>query len=155
MSKTRRYFTAARYDASIISFNLVFNTPDEDGLQFALISSSMFITWQRSVGSRMKSDLRLASTLTWNTFPVPKLDKKPREKIIKADHGVLVARELHPERSLADHYNPLEMDPALVKAHDALDREVDKAFGAPWKLSNERQRQELLFASYARITMNT
>ena len=26
--------------------------------------------------------------------------------------GVLDARTLHPERSLADHYNPLVMDPA-------------------------------------------
>lgn len=71
---------------------------------------------------------------------------------LKAGKGVLAARELHPERSLAQHYNPLAMDPALVKAHDALDREVDKAFGAPRKLTTERQRQELLFANYARMT---
>src|SRR5699024_5511161 len=38
-------------------------------------------------------------------------------------------RALHPERSLAEHYNPLAMTPELVKAHDALDREVDKAMG--------------------------
>ncbi|WP_349362324.1 type IIL restriction-modification enzyme MmeI [Glutamicibacter nicotianae] len=36
---------------------------------------------------------------------------------------------MHPERSLAEHYNPLAMAPELVKAHDALDREVDKAMG--------------------------
>ena len=44
------------------------------------------------------------------------------------------------------------MDPALLKAHDALDKEVDKAFGAPRKLSTERQRQELLFENYARLS---
>lgn len=44
------------------------------------------------------------------------------------------------------------MAPELVKAHDALDREVDKAFGAPRKLTTERQRQELLFANYAKLT---
>ena len=65
---------------------------------------------------------------------------------------VLDARALHPERSLAEHYNPLAMDPALVKAHDALDREVDKAFGAPRKLTTVRQRQELLFANYEKLT---
>lgn len=152
VSETRKFFVAARYDASVISSNLVFNTPDEDGLQFSLISSSMFITWQRSVGGRMKSDLRFANTLTWNTFPVPDLEDSSREKIIKVGKKVLEARELRPERSLAGHYNPLAMDPALVKAHDVLDREVDKAFGAPRKLTTERQRQELLFASYARMT---
>ena len=44
------------------------------------------------------------------------------------------------------------MSPELVKAHNALDREVDKAFGAPRKLTTERQRQELLFVSYAELT---
>ncbi|WP_374938312.1 type IIL restriction-modification enzyme MmeI, partial [Bifidobacterium longum] len=61
---------------------------------------------------------------------------------------------LHPERSLAEHYNPLAMAPELVKAHDALDREVDKAMGAARKLTSERQCQKLLFADYAKLTNN-
>ena len=39
----------------------------------------------------------------------------------------------------------------LLKAHDALDREVDMTFGAPRKLTTER-RQELLFANYEKFT---
>ncbi len=152
VSETRRYFTAQRLAADVISSNLVFTAEDPDGLQFGLISSSMFITWQKTVGGRLKSDLRFANTLTWNTFPVPELDEKTRERIIKAGQKVLDARALHPERSLAEHYNPLAMSPELVKAHDALDREVDKAMGAPRKLTSERQRQELLFANYAKLT---
>ena len=64
----------------------------------------------------------------------------------------LDVRELHPERSLAEHYNPLAMAPALVKAHDALDREVDNAMGAPRKLTSERQCQKLLFADYTNLS---
>lgn len=112
----------------------------------------MFITWQKTIGGRLESRIRFANTLTWNTFPVPELDKKTRQRIINAGKKVLDARALHPERSLAEHYNPLAMSPELVKAHDALDREVDKAFGAPRKLTTERQRQELLFVSYAELT---
>lgn len=33
-----------------------------------------------------------------------------------------------------------------------LDREVDRAMGTPRKLMNERQRQALLFANYAKMT---
>ncbi|MGV0361510.1 type IIL restriction-modification enzyme MmeI [Corynebacterium minutissimum] len=36
------------------------------------------------------------------------------------------ARERHPERSLAERYTPLAMDPILLNAHDELDREVHK-----------------------------
>ncbi|OFT31779.1 GcrY protein [Corynebacterium sp. HMSC08D02] len=152
VSEARHYFTAARLDPEFVTSNLAFQTPDPDGYQFGLISSSMFITWQRTVGGRMKSDLRFASTLTWYTFPVPELDEKTRQRIIDAGKRVLAARELHPERSLAEHYNPLAMDSTLRKAHDALDKEVDKAFGAPRKLTSEKQRQELLFKNYARMT---
>lgn len=49
--------------------------------------------------------------------------------IIAVGQGVLDARALRPERSLAQHYNKLAMDPRL-KAHNALDRVVDKTFGA-------------------------
>ena len=152
VSESRPFFTAARLSPEVISSNLVYTVEDEDGLQFSLLSSSMFITWQRTVGGgRLKSDLRFANTLTWHTFPMPEIDEKMRQRIIKAGKKVLDARALHPERSLAEHYNPLAMDPALVKAHDALDREVDKAFGAPRKLTTERQRQELLFANYENL----
>lgn len=152
VSETRRYFTAARYDSGVISSNSVFQTSDEDGLQFALISSSMFITWQKMVGGRLESRLRFANTLTWNTFPVPKLDEDTQKRIVKAGQKVLDARALHPERSLAQHYAPLAMAPELVKAHDALDKEVDKAFGADERLTSERQRQQLLFDSYSVLT---
>ena len=152
VSETRRFFTADLYSPSIIAADSVFTAEDPDGALFGLISSSMFITWQRTVGGRLKSDLRFSNTLVWNTFPVPELDDKTRQRIIDAGKKVLAARELHPERSLAEHYNPLAMDPALIKAHDELDREVDKAFGASRRLTTERQRQELLFANYSKMT---
>ena len=152
VSSSRLYYTVDYLPNDIIVGDKIFAVPDANGLQFALLSSSMFITWQKTVGGRLKSDVSFGSTLTWHTFPVPKLDEKTRERIIKAGQKVLDARALHPERSLAEHYAPLSMAPELVKAHDALDREVDKAMGATRKLTTERQRQELLFKNYARMT---
>nr|WP_297850991.1 DNA methyltransferase [uncultured Corynebacterium sp.] len=152
VSETRLFYTAAHLSPDVIAGDKVYTAADPDGLLFGLISSSMFITWQRAVGGRLKSDLNFANTLTWNTLPVPELDDKTRQRIIDAGKKVLAARELHPERSLAEHYNPLAMDPALIKAHNELDREVDKAFGAARRLTTERQRQELLFANYSKMT---
>lgn len=152
VSENRKYYTVQHLSPEVIAGDKVYTATDPDGLLFALISSSMFISWQRTVGGRLKSDLNFAGTLTWNTFPVPNLDSTSKKRIIAAGKKVLEARELHPERSLADHYNPLAMDPALLKAHDALDKEVDKAFGAPRKLTTERQRQELLFENYSKLT---
>lgn len=152
VSENRRFFTVSHFSSDIISGDANFVASDPDGFLFGLISSSMFIAWQRTVGGRIKSDLRFANTLTWNTFPLPAIDDKTRQKIIDAGKKVLEVRGLHPEKSLADHYTPLGMDPKLLKAHDALDREVDKALGAPKKLSTMRQRQQLLLNNYAKLT---
>ena len=154
VSETRKFFTADHFSPEIIAADSVFTAEDPDGLMFALISSSMFITWQRTVGGALESRLRFSNTIVWNNFPAPELGEKTRQRIIDAGEKVLRARELHPDRSLAEHYNPLAMDPILLKAHEELDREVDKAFGAPRKLTNERQRQELLFANYSKLTQD-
>lgn len=152
VSGARKFYAADHLPPDVIAADSVYTALDPDGLLFALVSSSMFLAWQRTVGGRLKSDLRFSNTLVWNTFPVPELDAKARQRIIDAGKKVLDARALHPERSLAEHYNPLAMAPELLKAHDDLDREVDKAFGAPRKLTTERQRQELLFANYVALT---
>src|SRR5699024_8827530 len=152
VSESRSYYTAAHLNQSIIAGNKLYTAEDPTGLLFGLISSSMFITWQKTVGGRLKSDLNFANTLTWNTFPVPELSEQDRAAIINGGKAVLEARAKFPSRSLADHYQPLAMDPDLLKAHDKLDKAVDKAFGAPRKLTNEKQRQELLFQNYVRLT---
>ena len=152
VSETRRFYTASHFSPEVIAADSVFTVVDPEGLIFGLVSSSMFITWQKTVGGRLESRLRFASTLTWNTFPVPELSEQDQAAIINGGKAVLEARAKFPNRSLADHYQPLAMDPDLLKAHDKLDRAVDKAFGAPRKLTNEKQRQELLFQNYVRLT---
>ncbi|WP_394280974.1 DNA methyltransferase [Corynebacterium sp.] len=134
VSQTRNFYAAAHLPPEVIAGNKLYVADDPEGLLFGLISSSMFIAWQRAVGGRLKSDLSFSNTLVWNTFPLPELADSTRERIISAGEKVLEARALHPERSLADHYNPLAMAPELIKAHEALDREVDKAMGAGRKL---------------------
>lgn len=151
-SEERRFATVARLEATVIASNAVFIAPDEDGFLFALISSSMYLTWQRVIGGRLESRLRFSNTVVWNNFPLPSVSEKLKQQIIDAGQGVLEARALHPERSLADHYNPLAMDPELLKAHAALDRVVDKAFGAKRALSTDEQRLELLFKRYVELT---
>ena len=152
VSESRKFYTVSHLPETVIAGNKLFTAEDPNGLLFGLISSSMFITWQKTVGGRLKSDLNFGSTLTWNTFPVPELSEQDQAAIIDGGKAVLEARAKFPSRSLADHYQPLAMDPDLLKAHDKLDRAVDKAFGAARKLTNEKQRQELLFQNYVRLT---
>jgi len=47
----------------------------------------------------------------------------------KTAQSVLDARSAHPESPLADLYDPIAMPPDLRKAHQALDKAVDAAYG--------------------------
>ena len=107
VSEERPYFPVKLLPPEVIASNATFQCADPDGLQFALLSSSMFLTWQRSVGGRLKSDLRFGSTLTWTTLPLPALEDAQRLRIVAAGAKVLAARALHPDRSLAQHYTAL------------------------------------------------
>ena len=152
-SERRRWATAARMTDDVIAGDKVYKVDDPDGFAFAIMSSSMFITWQKAVGGRWKSDPSFSNTLVWNTLPLPKVSDAARHAVIATGLKVLDARALHPGRSLEDLYNPLAMDPALVSAHNALDRAVDKAFGARPALKTEADRQRVLFQRYEEMTI--
>lgn len=151
-SDNRLWVTAKRLDQDVVPSIKLFTTADPDGFLFGVVSSSMFITWQKTVGGRLKSDPSLSSDVVWNTLPLPQVLETLRAQIIAAGQGVEAARALHPERTLAQHYQPLAMDPALISAHDKLDAVVDRAFGASRRCRTESERQKILFERYAELT---
>lgn len=151
-SESRRYLPVAHLDPGTIISNKVYGAIDASGLIFAIASSSAFITWMKAVGGRLESRISFSSTITWNNFPLPALTSEQASPIIAAGHEVLAARAQRPERSLAQHYSSLAMDPTLVAAHDALDRLVDRALGAKKKVTTNEERARVLFERYAEMT---
>lgn len=152
VSETRRFCTVAHLSEDIIAGDKVYTAIDPNGFLFAVISSSMFITWQKAVGGRLKSDVSFSIKVVWNTLPLPSVSDKLRTEIIAAGQGVLDARAEQPGVSLADMYNPLAMAPSLLKAHRVLDRAVDRAFGAKKALETNEERLALLFKRYQEMT---
>lgn len=158
VSANRPIFTVKRFSADTIASNATFTALDPDGFLFGLISSSMFIIWQRTVGGQLKSDLRFSNTVVWNNLPLPQISEEQRRKVIAAGRKVLAAREAIEERagepvSLADMYASLAtMDPALRAAHDELDSAVDVAFGASRRCSSDEARLKILFERYQELT---
>ena len=110
------------------------------------------MSWVKSVCGRLESRYRYSNSIVYNNYPWP---LHPTDKQIQAieaaAQGVLDARAQFPNSSLADLYDPLTMPPALVKAHNALDRAVDLAY-RPQPFGSEAQRMEFLFALYEQYT---
>ena len=74
-----------------------------------------------------------------------------KRAIETAAQKVLDARLQFPNSSLADLYDPLTMPPALVKAHNELDKAVDLAY-RPQAFTSEANRMEFLFGLYEKYT---
>ena len=151
-SERRRYLPVAHFDPEVIISNKVYGAVDPHGIVFAVASSSMFWTWMKTVGGRMKSDPSFSSTITWNNFPMPALTEHQRDALASAGIKIINARAHYPGRSLEDHYAPLAMAPELVRAHDQLDTVMDKILGATRRCRTTLERQELLFASYVQMS---
>lgn len=82
-SENRDYFTAGYESPDVIASDALFTVEDPDCFAFSVIETSMFMAWQSLVGGRIKEDYRFSSTLVWNTFPLPKLTKDQKDRIIE------------------------------------------------------------------------
>ena len=110
------------------------------------------MTWVKYVCGRLESRFRYSNTIVYNNFPWPENpSEKQKEAIGKAAQKVLDTRAEFPNSSLADLYDPLTMPPALVKAHNDLDKAVDLAY-RPQPFINETKRIEFLFDLYDKYT---
>lgn len=151
VSENRSYYTAARLPNSVIPSDRLFTAPDADGFQFSVISSSMFLTWQLTVGNRLESRPSFSNTLVWNNFPLPDIDDQQRKAVTDAGQSVVQARALYPSHSLAQLYRPGSMPTALTTAHNALDNVLDGIFGLGHADQNLEGRQRALFTEFARL----
>ena len=109
----------------------------------------MHMAWMRTVTGRMKSDYMYSIGVVYNTFPTPPkgADFSKLEPLAQA---VLDARAAHPVATLAELYDPDLMPPNLRRAHQALDRAVDRLY-RPGGFASERKRVEHLFMLYEKM----
>ena len=93
------------------------------------------MSWMRAVCGRLEMRYRYSNTIVYNNFvwPTPSADQKA--KIEQTAQGILDARALYPDCSLADLYDELTMPPDLRKAHQNNDKAVMHAYGFPVKTS--------------------
>ena len=148
-SERREYAPIGWLEPPVIPSNKLRLLEDASLADFALLTSAMHMAWMRAVTGRMKSDYMYSVGVVYNTFPVPPkdMDLSPLDPLAQA---VLDARAAHPDATLADLYDRDLMPVNLRRAHQSLDRAVDRLY-RPRKFSSERERVEHLFMLYERM----
>lgn len=143
----------------VIASNLVFMLPNATHYHFGILTSTMHNAWMRTTCGRLKSDYRYSNTIVYNNFPWPKnVTKAQKEALEEAAKKVLAARASEEQRcatqgqtcSLATLYAAGNMPTELLKAHAAVDKAVDAAYGYKG-VKNDTARVAFLFELYGEL----
>jgi type I restriction-modification system DNA methylase subunit len=120
--------------------------------EFSVLTSKMHMAWVRVVCGRIKSDFRYSNTIVYNNF-IWNVGSSAEiiATLTSAAQGILDARNLFPNASLADLYDKVTMPNELVKAHQANNKAVDEAYGYKGE-DDDASRVAFLFKKYEEFT---
>ena len=149
-SERRDYIPIAWLEPPVIPSNLVRIIENASKSLFALLTSAMHVSWLRSIGGRLESRYRYSIGLVYNTFPLPLVSPERLQRLAPHTDAVLAARANYPNATLADLYDPDLMPADLRKAHQTLDRAVDRLYRRS-AFTSDRERVEHLFGLYEKM----
>ena len=154
-SENRLYIPIDYISHEIIPGDKLFVMQGATLYHFGIMTSSVHMSWMRSVSGRLKSDYSYSNTIVYNNFPWPDIsdsdtdispkrrDKEIKEKIEQTAQAILDVRAKYPDSSLADLYDETTMPPELRKAHKENDKAVMEAYGFNLKMTEAEIVSEL------------
>ena len=148
-SERREYVPIGWLEPPIIPSDKLRLFPNATLADFALLTSTIHMAWMRTVTGRLESRYMYSVGVVYNTFPTPP-EGADMSKLEPLAQAVLDARAAHPSATLAELYDPDLMPPNLRRAHQALDRTVDRLY-RPGGFASERERIEHLFMLYEKM----
>jgi hypothetical protein len=84
---------------------------------------------------------------------MPTLTEQNRADLTRCAEEILLARERHYPKTIADLYDPEDMPDDLKRAHELNDETLERIYiGRRFK--NDTERLEKLFEMYAKLTAN-
>ena len=136
-SERRRYAPIGFMGAEVISSDAVQIVPNATLYHFGVLTSNVHNAWMRAVCGRLKSDYRYSKEIVYNPFPWPAPTEAQMDKIEQTAQGILDARALYPNESLAALYDEALMPKELRTAHQKNDKAVMQAYGFDIKTTTE------------------
>ena len=150
-SSKREYLQIGFYDTDTVISNRAQVITDFESYVFGVLSSKMHYVWVYAISGRLKTDVNYSVTLSYNTFPFPDITLKQKENLNLYVFAILDERAKHPEKTMAQLYDPDKMPKGLKQAHEELDRAVEQCYRLQPFTSNT-ERLEYLFRMYEEMT---
>jgi hypothetical protein len=154
-SEKRRYIPLGFLDENTIPTNAAIIIPEATLYHFGILTSNVHMAWMRAVCGRLKSDYRYSKDIVYNNFPWCNPTDEQKALIEQTAKGILDARALYPNSSLADLYDEITMPPELRKAHQQNDKAVMQAYGFPIKNFTESDCVAELMKLYQQMILDS
>lgn len=149
-SERREYIPTGYLGKEFIVNNLAFEIFDVEPHLLSILTSKIHMTWVRLVAGRLKSDYRYSSAICYNTFPFPTISNQRKEELTQCTFRILEEREKHPEKTLAQLYDPDKMPEGLKEAHRLNDEAVERCYRST-PFNSDEERLEYLFKLYEKM----
>ncbi len=151
-TENRRYIPMDFVTSGMIPGQKLYIIPNGSLYLFGIMMSNVHMAWTRAVCGRMKSDYSYSIFIVYNNFPWPKPTEEQRKKIEETAQGILDARALYPDSSLADLYGIYSMPLELQNAHHRNNAAVMNAYGFSVKDTSEEACVKALMKLYQELT---
>ena len=150
-SERRAYLPCGLLPADVRVSNLALALYDAPLWNLALIASRLHLVWIGTVCGKLETRYRYSNTLGWNTFPVPLLTEQNKADLTACAEAILLAREAHFPKTIADLYEPDAMPDNLRHAHERNDEVLERIYIGR-RFRNDTERLEKLFDLYTKMT---
>jgi hypothetical protein len=149
-SEKRNYIPIGFSDSKAVVISSAAAIYDPEIYIFSLISSRIHNTWIRLTSGKLDSRIRYLSALSWNTFPFPPISNQRKDELTSCAFRILEEREKHPEKTLAQLYDPDKMPDGLKEAHRLNDEAVERCYRST-PFNSDEERLEYLFKLYEKM----
>ena len=146
-SENRQYMQIAFLPKDTITNNSCIIVPTNDLFLFGILNSKLHNIWKDKIGGKLKQDYRYSIQNVYNTFPFPKnVSSEQKKLVISCVENILAIRKQFANSSMAELYGKF-MQPELLKAHQALDKAVERIYTRK-TFKDDSERLEFLLNLY-------
>lgn len=149
-SEKRRYIPVSFISNEYIVLNSALVIYDAEPYIFSILNSSIHIIWVKSFAGKLESRYRYSVGLCWYSFPFPPISYHRKEELTQSTFRILEEREKHPEKTLAELYDPDKMPEGLKEAHRLNDEAVERCYRST-PFHSDEERLEYLFKLYEKM----
>ncbi len=150
-SESREYLPGCLIDSHSVITNRNYGIYDGPTWCLALMTSRLHWVWVGTVCGRLEMRFSYSNSLGWNAFPVPSLTAKNKADLTRCAEDILLAREAHYPKTIAELYDPEQMPEDLRHAHERNDETLERIYiGRTFR--NDTERLEKLFDLYTKMT---